>query len=260
MAKMSFSDKPAAAATGEPAAKEVSTEVVDESGKAIVHKTDGTVTDYVEDDDMVGEDLGRYVRHPYLNLLSKNSKESMLEAHGLGAWVINEEKIGQMDKPLRIVVIKAAMAWQEQLEFGSGVRGRIFKTAQECHAAGLSTDWEARKAKRPSAAEVLNFIMWIPQPEGVDAPHIFSEEGPEGPGALAKFFAARTAFGTVGKDIITAQQKFLRKEKGGLVSGLWDLTATKETGKGGNTYLLPHIKPMGRTSEALIAFLRELTK
>lgn len=259
MAKMSFSDKPAQAATGEPAT-EVATEVVDENGKALVPTAAGPITDYVEDDDMVGEDLGRYVRHPYLNILSKNSKEALLEAHGLGAWIINETKIGKMDTPLRIIVIKAAMAWQEQLAYGSGVRGRIFKTAQECHAAGLSTDWEARKAKRPSAAEVLNFIMWIPNPEGVDAPHIFLEEGPEGAGCIAKFFAARTAFGTVGKDIITAQQKWLRKEKGGLVSGLWDLTAAKEPGPNNSTYLLPHIKPMGRTSEPLIAFLRELTK
>ena len=252
---MSFSDSapPVSAETKNEAPRDV-----EEVSNAVVPAAPNGLANYVEDDDMSGEDLDRYVKYPYLNLVTKNSKEETVKAFGIGAWITSDAKIGEMDKALRIIVCKAAMAWQEQLPYGAGVRARIFRTSQEAHEAGLSTDWDARKAGRPSAAEVLNSLLWIPQPEGVDAPHVFSEDGPEGPGALVKYFAARTAFGSFGKDVINAQQRFLRKEKGGLVSGLWDLTATKENGKNGTTYLLPRIKPAGRTSDVLAEFLRKV--
>jgi hypothetical protein len=142
---------------------------------------------------------------------------------------------------------------QKQIPFGTGARARMFRTAEEVLQAGLSLEWgsEAR------AAEVLGVRFWVPQPEGVDAPHVFTLEGPEGYGAIVKFFAARTTYGTVGKTLISASQTFLRKDRGGLPSGVWEMTATKEA-KNGNTWLLPRLKPAGKTSPDLAAFLKSL--
>lgn len=207
---------------------------------------------YVENEDAEGEFSSRDVIWPNLSLVTKTSADA--ETYGIGAWLVNKETpVGKMDKPLKLIAVKIQKAYQEQVPFGSGVRPRMFRTAAEVAAAGLSLEWTSDAR----AAEVLGVRFWLPQPEGVDAPHVFNLEGPEGLGTIVKFFAARTTYGTVGKTLIGAQQTFLRKDKGGLASGWWEMTATKEA-KNGNTWLLPRLRPAGKVDEKLSAFLRDL--
>jgi len=219
---------------------------------SIVPAAATSIAPYVEGEDAEGEFSARDIIWPTLSLVTKTSSNA--ELYGIGAWVINKDTpIGKMDQPLRVIAVRIIKAYQEQLPFGSGTRPKMFRTAQEVHSAGLSLEWGAEKR----AAEVLGVRFWIPQPKGVDAPHIFMLDGPEGPGTVAKFFAARTTYGTVGKTLIHAKQTFLRTDKGGLPSGWWEMTATKEA-KNGNTWLLPRLKPAGRVDEKLASYLRDL--
>jgi hypothetical protein len=256
---MSFNDS--AAPVAETVTETAATDKAEVSNALVPQQN--AVANFVEDDDFEGENIGRYATHPYLKLVSKNSKEATVAKFGSGAWVVNDEdKIGSMEAPLRVVVVRAAMAWQENLDYAPGVQKRIFRSSAEAHAAGLSTDWDAKKAGRPCATEVLNSLLWVPKPEGLDdLPHIFCYEGPEGAGALVKFFAASTSFSTFGRPILDAKQKFLRKEKGGLVAGYWNLIATAEVSKKGLPYLAPRMKPANplNTSEELREFLRKIS-
>jgi hypothetical protein len=214
---------------------------------------------YVEDDDAVGEfNSSRYESHPNLRLVSKTSTQA--EEFGIGAWIIGSKtvepvKIGVMDKPLKLACVKFGMAWQEQITYGEQRIPKMFQTLKEALDDGFTTEWN--HPTLPRVAEVVKALFWIPQPEGTDEPFIFSYESPEGPGALAFFFAARTAFGTVGKTLIQAKRSFLSPEKGGMKSGWWEITATKAA-RNGNTWLLPRLKPAGRTSPELQEFLANL--
>ena len=250
MASMSFNDK-----TPEPAVIETpvtETRDVEEVSKSLAVRPAAPVAVYVEGEDAEGEFSSRDIQWPGLSLVTKTSADA--EIYGVGAWLVGKETpVGKYTEPLKVIAVKIQKAYQEQIPFGTGARARIFRTAEEVLQAGLSLEWgsEAR------AAEVLGIRFWLPQPEGVDAPHVFTLEGPEGYGAIVKFFAARTTYGTVGKALISASQTFLRKDRGGLPSGVWEMTATKEA-KNGNTWLLPRLKPAGKTSDALVSFLKLL--
>jgi hypothetical protein len=213
---------------------------------------------YVEDDDAAGEfGSDRYASYPSLKIVSKTS--AMAEDYGIGAWIIGSKTVepvavGKMDVPLPIVCVKWAMAWQEQVTFGEQRIPKMFAKLEDAIADGFTAEWGST---RPRVAEVLKALLWIPQPEGVDEPHIFSYEGPEGPGALAWFFAARTTFGTCGKTLIQAKRTFLSADKGGMASGLWHLTAQKAS-RNGNTWLLPRLAPKGKNSAALTEYLKSI--
>jgi hypothetical protein len=213
---------------------------------------------YVEDDDAVGEyNDSRYASYPSLKIVSKTS--ALAEEFGIGSWLISSKTlepvaVGKMDTPLAVVCAKWAMGWQEQVAYGEQRIPKIFVHLEEALAEGFTAEWGSSK---PRVAEVLKALFWIPQPEGVDAPHVFSYEGPEGPGALAWFFAARTTFGTVGKTLIQAKRSFLSTDKGGMASGLWHMTATKAS-RNGNTWLLPKLTPKGKNSAALTEYLKSI--
>jgi hypothetical protein len=214
---------------------------------------------YFEDDDAAGEIMDdRYSAHPSLKIVSKTS--ALAEEFGIGTWVLGSKTIdpvaiGKMDTPLLLVCMKFAMAWQEQVTYGEQRMPQMFVSLKEALDAGFTNEWN--HPTLPRVAEVVKALFFIPRPEGVDAPHIFSIESPEGMGTLAWFFAARTAFGTVGKTLIQAKRSFLSPDKGGMKSGLWTLTASKAA-RNGNTWLLPKIAPKGKVSPALTEFLRSL--
>lgn len=221
--------------------------------KALAVKRTGPPAHYVEGEDAEGEFSSRDMLWPSLTIITKTS--NMAEMLGIGTWAINKETaIGKMDKPLKVIAVKIQKAYQEQLPYGAQVRPRIFRTAQEVYDAGLTLEWDT---DQPRAAEVLGVRFWVPQPEGVDAPGVFTLGSPEGPGAICKFFAARTTYGTVGKTLINASQTFLRKDNGGLKSKWWELTATKEA-RNNNTWLLPRLRAAENVDPKLQAFLEDL--
>lgn len=225
---------------------------VEEVSLAIAPVTPKPVAVYVEGEDAEGEFSSRDIQWSSLSLVTKTSADA--ETYGIGTWLVNKETpVGKMTDPLPVIAVKIQKAYQEQLPFGTGQRPRMFRTAAEVAASGLSLDWgsEAR------AAEVLGVRFWLPQPKDVDAPHIFMLESPEGMGTIVKFFAARTTYGTVGKTLIQASQTFLRPDKGGMVGKWWEMTATKES-KNGNTWLLPRLKPGAPTSPDMAAFLKSI--
>jgi len=247
MGSMSFSDVD----KKDVVAEVVPVEIVDDNNQKALSVAPPRAI-YVEDEDAEGEFSAKDIIWPSLTLVTKTSSQA--EEFGIGTWLLNKETpVGKFDKPLKVIAVKIQKAYQEILPYGAG-RPRIFRTMQEVYDAGLQTeDWQA--ANR--AAEVLGVRFWIPQPEGVDAPHVFVIEGPEGPGTVAKFFAARTTHGTVGKTLSHARATNLSKARGGLASGMWEMYATKET-RNGNSWLLPRLRPAGKTPEPLANFLREL--
>jgi hypothetical protein len=253
MAKMSFSDETVSDAAPEVELPKVSANEETSSKPLATTPSPSAPAIYVESEDAEGEFSSRDIQWPNLSIVTKTSAEA--ETFGIGTWLVNKETpVGKMTEPINLVAVKIQKAYQEQLPFGSGVRPRMFRTIEEATNAGLSLDWHAEAR----CAEVLGIRFWLQQPEGVDAPHVFILDGPEGPGTIVKFFAARTTYGTVGKNLIKAKQTYMRNDKGGLVSGWWKMTATKET-KNGNTWLLPRIVPGGKTSPELAAFLRDLS-
>lgn len=248
---MSFSDNtPEPAVTTETPAEVIRD--VQEVSATLAVRPAAPVAVYVEGEDAEGEFSARDIQWPSLGLVTKTSADA--DVYGVGTWLVGKETpIGKHTEPLKVIAVKIQKAFQEQIPFGTGARARMFRTSEEVAQAGLSTEWGVE----PRAAEVLGIRFWVPQPEGVDAPHVFTLEGPEGYGAIVKFFAARTTYGTVGKTLILASQSHLKSNRGGLVSGIWDMTATKEV-KNANTWLLPRIKPAGKTSPELMAFLKSI--
>lgn len=246
---MSFSDK-----TPEPVIEAPVEEIrdVQEVSATLAVRPAAPVAVYVEGEDAEGEFSARDIQWPSLSLVTKTSANA--EIYGIGTWLVGKEvPVGKATEPLKLVAIKIQKAFQEKVPFGSGIRARMFRTSEEVYQAGLSLEYGADAY----ASEVLGIRFWLPQPEGVDAPHIFTLEGPEGWGVVVKFFAASTTHGTVGKALSSAIHTFLHPRSGGLRSGVWEMTATKET-RNGNTWLLPRLKPAGKTSPELLAFLKSL--
>lgn len=256
---MTFSEQPAApSASGEtlvtsaPAVVETAIEPKEISAAPVVRPVQAI---YVENEDVAAEYTKRDASWPPLTLITKTS--SLARTFGIGAWVVNKEhKIGTMDTPLRVVAMRLETVYQEDVVYGSGVRPRIFSTAVEAAEAGFSTtNWDAEKV----AKEVAAIRFWLPQPEGIDLPNIFTLESPEGPGTVVKYFSSGTGFKTVGRELKEAvhpKTGFLRKEKGGIVNQWWNLTATQEQGKAYD-WLQPRLKVAdSRPSEALKDFLR----
>jgi hypothetical protein len=259
--KLSFSAPAEETVTpAQPAApvKDTVAEVVPQALVPVESRAPATLPEtYFEDDDASGEiNNSRYESHPNIKIVSKTSAQA--EEFGIGAWVIGSKTVepvavGKMDVPIKMVCVRFGLAWQEQIAYGEQRIPKMFATLAEAQAQGFFSEWGAE----PRVAEVVKSLFWVPQPDGVEEPHIFSYESPEGPGALAFFFAARTTFGTVGKSLIQAKRSFLSTEKGGMVAGWWELTATKAA-RNGNTWLLPRIRPCGKTSPELQEFLKGL--
>jgi hypothetical protein len=212
--------------------------------------------------DVEGEVSERDIKRPRLYLVQKTSaiiKSDPDDESGFnfGDWVINKDTlIGNAKKAFSVVAAAARKVYQEVIPFGSGDdrMPMTWRTSVELREAGFTTDWESNK---PRAAEVLHCILWIPQPETIDAPHIFTIEGPEGPGALVVYTASGTAYSSFGKAILTAAANgHLTRERGGLVSGFWDLTASLEK-RENKVWYQPRLRPAGKTSAELQAFLRE---
>lgn len=215
---------------------------------------DRTVSTYVEGEDIDGEITSRDVKYSRINVVQKVGELSDNPDFSPGAIILGKEVvIAKPNGVLTLIALKAQKSYQEQLPFGCGVTPRLFKTAEEVRIAGLSLEWGAPAR----AAEILNVLFWIPQPAGIDAPHLFSMEGPEGPGTIAGFTAARTAYGTVGKALIGASKTFLTAEKGGLRSTAWEMYCTLEK-RESNSWYLPRIRPAARTSVELSAYLATL--
>lgn len=247
-------ETPAAEAAPATEVKEVPVEVVNEAAAA----PDKTVTVpesaapatrpagkpavYVEGEDVEGEITQRDMKLPNIIIVQKTSDLTEIDGVSAGDFMIAKEiKVGSHKTPFRMVVLKAKKQYQEQLPFGSGVKPRIFSTMAEVEEAGLHNDWNhPEKDKR--CAEILRMVMWIPQPEDVDAPHIFTIESPEGFGALVGFTAAKTTYGTVAKAVLGASSTFLTAEKGGLRAREWLMWATFEKNDN-NSWYLPRIKP-----------------
>ena len=229
---------------------------VTEGKEVIVRPVSVPQTIYVENEDVQGEFTQRDKVYPSMTLVTKTS--ALARPFGIGAWVVGKEiKIGEMDKPLRMVAVKIATRWQEELPYNSGVKPRIFKTASEAATAGFDTvDWNAEKV----AKEILVAALWLPKPEGIDEPSLFTIDSPEGPGAIVKYFAAKTAFKNFGRTLKEAAHPktgFLRPEKGGLASQWWELTAT-EMANNKYSWLEPRLKAMEKTTDVLREFLKDL--
>lgn len=251
MASMTFGDPATKAGDNTVVEGEIVEQAAPEKTVAVVQSAPPAI--YVADEDAEGEFSERDIIWPYLKLVTKTSSDA--ETFGIGSWVVNGEvAIGSKDKPLRVTALKIQTAYQERVPYGAGVRPRLFRTATDALKAGFNVEWGAPD---PRADEVLGIRFWVPQPEGVDAPHIFTLSSPEGMGTVVKFFAARTTFSSVGKTLKSAKMTFLSTAKGGLASGVWELYVTKEA-KNGNTWLQPRLRPAGRTEEKMAAFLKDL--
>jgi hypothetical protein len=258
MAKLDFAAKAA-----EPTKPDVTAPEETNSETAVIPAPERQVAAAPSyESDVEGEISERDIKRPRLYLVQKTStivKSDPDDESGFnfGDWVVNKDThIGTAKKAFKVVVAAARKVYQEYIPFGTGDDRlpRTWRTAAEVREAGFTTEWGT---STPRAAEVLHALLWIPQPEGIDAPHVFSMEGPDGPGALVVYTASGTAYSGFGKAVLTAASTgHLTKERGGLISGLWELTASLEK-KENKVWYQPRLRPAGRTSDGLQAFLRE---
>jgi hypothetical protein len=251
--KMSFSEAEATDALENPAQQPTTAMVPAAPAPAAPTPYAPPAAHYVADEDGEGEFSSRDMKFPRINIAQKTGELS--DEFSYGAVVLNKAiALGNFEKAVEnVVVLQIQKLYQEYVPYGSGVMPRLFRTATEVHEAGLSLEWGA--AKR--ANEILNVVFWIPQPEAGKDDHVFPFEGPVGNGVLAKFTAASTAYSTIGKTLIQAKKTFCAPDKGGMVSMTWTLHVTSEK-KNGNSWALPHLRPIGKTPEALAQFLRDL--
>lgn len=207
---------------------------------------------YTSDEDADGEFTQRDMKYPRFSVVQKSGELS--DEFTPGEFVISKEFVfGAHDKPVNLIALQIQKRYQEFLPYGSQQIPRLFSTAAEVAAAGLSLEWGAKNR----ASEILNILFWIPQPVEGEGDHVFLIEGPKGRGVVAGYTAARTAYGTVGKTLIQAKRTFCAPEKGGMVAMEWQLSATLEK-KDMNSWYLPRLKPVGPTDPELASFLRNL--
>lgn len=252
MAKLSF-EKPAAAVTDGVEEKENGTELVpaQQAGPPAVASYSGDVEGEVGATDII---------RPRLTLVQKTSElcRTAPDEPGFdaGDWVVNKDtKIGSYKNPVNFVCIHGQKLWQEFLPYGTDAIPQLFRSAAEAREAGLSTE---RMTSGPRADEIFRCLLWFHQPEGVDAPHLFTLEGPEGFGAVVAYTASRTNYSSFGKTILTAAYAgHLVPARGGLVAGWWELQARLQK-RENNSWFQAGAKPVGPTSEELRKFLSEL--
>ena len=253
MAKLDFGTAPT-----KEKPTEAKAEVVESPTTEIVPREALTPAVAHYESEIEGELDSRDIVRPRLMIVQKSSSlvktdPEDTEGFNVGDWLINKEvKVGNYKTPLAFVVLWGRKMYQEVVKYGAEDIPRMFRNATECREAGLVTEWSATV---PRAAEIFQCLLWLPQPEGVDAPHIFTLESPEGPGVVVAYTASGTAYSSFGKPILTASVAgHLTPQKGGLTAGKWDLYATLEK-RENNSWLQPRVRPAGRVSDSLKEFL-----
>lgn len=171
-----------------------------------------------------------------------------------GQVVLNKEVVlVEKDKPLYMTIIGVSKHWEEVVPFSEdddAPRARVFRTAEDVHAAGLWTDW--RNNQKPPVQPVAIVTTLIEQPEGVDSIH-FPIDICGKAHVLARMTLKSTAYSRAAKQIFTARA-FPLKES--LLLGRWEFKATRSK-VGVYVVTVPSLRVCGTNSPEIVAAITE---
>jgi len=184
---------------------------------------------------------------------------------------ITDEPNKDNPTPLSITIIGLQKQFEENLEWGSDDRPRVFDTEAEVAEAGGHLNWaKGPKGKliKPPFSPVASILVAVKAPDVEDEgilSHFPYEFNCGKDKALAQYngfytvvvFRAKGAgYTRMAKPIITAATMSDLKTKG-LISGAWAMGARREK-LGENLVYVPVIKRIGSHPPAFIEFLRGL--
>jgi hypothetical protein len=189
---------------------------------------------------------------PYLSLVQKSGTKADLFPPG--SWVVGENQIAEKDSPLQIVVLDILKKYEEVTEYGSGIMPRVFDTAADVRAAGLSLTRGAANEAR----EIAGMLFWITAPEGADEAlfPIVTSDG--GRGTIAKYVARSTGYAGVAMPVFTSVSSLGHLRGKHVREGQWQLSAAL-TKSNGNTYYKVSLRPKGLTPAPILAAIKSLS-
>lgn len=192
---------------------------------------------------------------PRINVVAKTGG-LVDEGFNPGGLVLNKEvQIMEKDGSLNAIVLACDKAYQEDVEFGGDELPRVFRTKDEVHEVGGTTEWDGQGIRfRPKA----DIDMLIEAPAGLDEEALeqfpFENEGKHY--AMVRLTAAKTAFSTSGGEIANA----IAYGGGAPIwTKKWRIT-TKLKKRESNTWFVPVFKRTGRVDEATQKFVQEITQ
>ncbi len=165
---------------------------------------------------------------PYLSLVQKVGSKA--DEFTPGSWVVGENAVAGKDEHLTVVALSIQKNYQEVIPFGEGF-GRIFDTAAEVRAAGLSLQRGAANA----AQEIAGIVFWIESPNDADETAFPLETSEGRRGTVAKFIAKSTSYGVIAQTIFTAISPLGHLRGKHVKMGQWDLSSFLKKGEN-NSY------------------------
>jgi len=165
-----------------------------------------------------------------------------------GDLVLDKEHLlAKKNSPIRLVILNTNTYWKEYTTFGSVAMPRVFKTRDEVHVAGFTTEWKDGQA--PQFKRAMDLRLLIKKPDGLTC-GLFGLKLGDSEWAPAMWSVDKTAFDKI-NDKLTPVANFALRDKG-LLYGSWDLSTETEKKKNGNVVIVPVIKYAGLNSEDLV--------
>jgi len=171
-----------------------------------------------------------------------------------GDLVYNECLVlAEKGTPIFLSVLSGRKYYRESLPYDPDREEmpRLFGSAAEAEAAGLSTSWQDNRP--PDVDKVAEFRIVIEAPEGLDTsafPLGIEADGKEYFFAPAVWRVSRTAYGPVARQVFSAAALTL---KNCLPAGRWKLNTVREE-RNGNVITLPVFRQSGRYPDAVVEF------
>lgn len=202
--------------------------------------------------DLVGEVEASDLATPKLDIVQKVGELS--EEFPSGTILLNRRVVlAEPSQAASITVVSAKKYYMEALPFGTEERPRVFQTAEEMKAAGLTLQYNNETGDKPTAKVVLECIVLAKAPEGSDAPE-FSVSFDGERYAVAKWMIqSPSAYNGAGKSLLTARTMYLKS----FAEQEFLLSADKKK-FGSNLVFVPDVKQGQRNSEEFISWATTL--
>jgi hypothetical protein len=208
-----------------------------------------------------GEVTGEFdqsdIRIPKLEMV--HGVGDLSEVFAPGDIIYNGElKLAGKGEPIHMSVLSIRKFYRESLPYDPDrdVMARIFATAEEVAAAGLTSEWDDKTP--PTVDKVAEMRVAIECPEGVDRelfPICVQVPTAEGKTAVMRFALAvftvhRTSYAPVAKQVFSAAAMTL---KGKLPAGRWRLATLREK-RGGNVVTVPSFRLISRYTDPVVDY------
>jgi len=170
-----------------------------------------------------------------------------------GSIVLNKDTVlAKADEAIKLTVVSIKKTYEERLPFDpNGPRPETYETIKEVVADGKWVDW--RNNQPPPVREVATILVLIEEPEDYTGLG-FNYEFEGKHFALAIWTLRNTGYTRAAKKIFSASQIELAEK--GLLSGEWELSATREE-VNGNMIYVPVLTISGENSPEKVAFITE---